>query len=86
MSTYYVENGSYMKMKYLKLGYDLPLKILKPWHCTGLNIYAQVENVFTITKYTGLDPELPMGTYGARIDNGPYPRSRNFTMGLNISF
>ena len=86
MSTYYVENGSYLKMKYLKLGYDLPSKILTPWHCKGLNIYAQVENVFTITKYSGLDPELPMGTYGARVDNGPYPRSRNFTMGLNLHF
>lgn len=86
MSTYYVENGSYMKMKYLKIGYDLPEKILKPWHCQGLNVYAQIENVFTITKYSGLDPELPLGGYGARVDNGPYPRSRNFTMGLNLTF
>ena len=86
MSTYYVENGSFLKMKYLKLGYDLPKKALQPWHCQGLNIYAQVENVFTITKYTGLDPELPLGGYGARVDNGPYPRSRNFSLGLNLNF
>ena len=86
MSTYYVENGSYLKMKYLKLGYDLPQRALKPWHCQGLNIYAQLENVFTITGYSGLDPELPLGGYGARIDNGPYPRSRNFSLGLNMNF
>ena len=86
MSTYYVENGSFLKMKYLKVGYDLPSKWLKPWHCQGLNIYVQVENVFTATKYSGLDPELPLGGYGARVDNGPYPRSRNFTVGMNMSF
>ena len=86
MSTFYVEDGSYLKMKYLKIAYDLPKKILTPWHCQGLNVYFQVENLFTITRYTGLDPELPLGTYGARVDNGPYPRARNFTMGLNISF
>lgn len=85
-STYYVENGSYMKMKYLKLGYDFPTKWLKPWHCQGLNLYAQVENLFTITGYSGLDPELPLGGWGARVDNGPYPRSRNFTFGLNMAF
>ena len=86
MSTYYVENGSYLKLKNLKIGYDLPKKVLKPWHCQGMNIFAQVENVFTITRYSGLDPELPLGGYGARVDNGPYPRSRNFMLGLNLSF
>ena len=86
MSTYYVESGSYLKLKNLKIGYDLPKKVLKPWHCQCMNIFAQVENVFTITRYSGLDPELPLGGYGARVDNGPYPRSRNFMLGLNLSF
>lgn len=86
MSTYFVEDGSYFKMKYLKIGYDLPEKCLKPWHCQGLNIFAQVENVFTITKYSGLDPELPLSTYGSRCDNGSYPRARTFTLGINLAF
>lgn len=86
MSTYYVEDGSYLKMKYIKLSYDLPKKVLTPWHCQNLSVYAQVENVFTATGYSGLDPELPLGGYGARIDNGPYPRSRSFTLGLNLNF
>lgn len=85
-STYYVEDGSYLKMKYLKLGYDFPKKWCQPWHCQNLNIYCQLENLFTITRYSGLDPELPLGGYGARVDNGPYPRSRNFTFGLNLAF
>ncbi len=86
MSTYYVEDGSYMKMKYIKLQYELPSKWLKAIHGTSLSVYGQMENVFTITSYSGLDPELPLGTYGARVDNGPYPRSRTFTLGLNLQF
>ncbi len=86
MSTYYVEDGSYFKMKYIKLAYSIPSKILKPIAATSCNVYAQLENVFTVTKYSGLDPELPLGGYGARIDNGPYPRSRVITLGLNINF
>ncbi len=85
-STYYVENGSYMKMKYLKLSYSLPEKIIRKIGASSLDVYGQVENVFTITDYTGLDPELLPAEYGARIDNGAYPRPRTFTVGLNIQF
>lgn len=86
MSTYYVEDGSYFKMKYVKLSYQLPEKLLRPIGATALGVYGQLENVFTITKYSGLDPELPLGSYGARIDNGPYPRSRVVSLGLNLTF
>lgn len=85
-STYYVEDGSYMKMKYLKLSYNLPKNIIKKIGATNLDVYGQVENVFTLTGYKGLDPELLPGEYGARIDNGAYPRPRTFTVGLNIQF
>ncbi len=85
-STYYVENGSYMKMKYLKLSYSLPKNLVKKIGATNLDVYGQVENVFTITKYKGLDPEILPGEYGARIDNGAYPRPRTFTIGLNLQF
>ena len=86
MSTYFIEDGSYFKLKYIKVGYDLPERVLKPWSCQGLNIFAQLENVFTATKYSGLDPELPLGTYGARVDAGAYPRARTLTLGLNLAF
>lgn len=85
-STYYVENGSFMKMKYLKLSYSLPKNIIKKIGATNLDVYGQVENVFTITKYSGLDPEILPGGYGERVDNGAYPRPRTFTIGLNLQF
>lgn len=85
-STYYVENGSFMKMKYLKLSYSLPKNIIKKIGATNLDVYGQVENVFTLTKYSGLDPEILPGEYGSRIDNGAYPRPRTFTLGLNLQF
>ena len=84
-STYYIEDGSFFKMKYIKIGYDVPVSFCSKLSMNSINIFAQLENVFTITKYKGLDPELGSSTYGARIDNGPYPRSRTFSMGLNVS-
>ncbi len=86
MSTYFIEDGSYFKMKYIKLAYELPRKICKSFCSTNVSFFAQVENVFTITGYSGLDPELPLGTYGARVDNGPYPAARTFSLGLSIGF
>lgn len=86
MSTYYVEDGSYVKMKYLKLQYNLPKNISKKIRANNISFYAQAENLFTITKYSGLDPELPLGGYGARQDNAPYPTSRTYTFGVNVQF
>ncbi|MCH5214220.1 MAG: TonB-dependent receptor [Muribaculaceae bacterium] len=85
-STYYVENGSYMKLKYLRLSYALPQSICSKFASTGLDVYFQVENVFTITKYSGLDPELLPVDFGGKIDQGAYPRPRTFTIGLNLAF
>ena len=85
-STYYVQDGSYMKMKYLKLGYTLPTSFTEKFACRSLDVFAQIENVFTMTKYKGLDPEILPGEYGAVIDNGAYPRPRTFTIGLNLQF
>lgn len=85
-STYFIEDGSYFKMKYLKLQYRIPENITKKIHVSNLNVYGQVENIFTITKYSGLDPEVPLSTYGSRIDNGPYPRARTFSLGVNLQF
>ena len=86
MSTYFVEDGSYLKCKYIKLAYRFDQPWMQHLGLSSLSLYGQVENVFTMTKYNGLDPEVPLSSYGARIDNGPYPRARTFSIGVNVSF
>ena len=86
MSTYFVEDGSYLKCKYIKLSYRFDQPWMKALGLSAMNLYGQVENVFTLTDYSGLDPEVPLSVYGARIDNGPYRRARTFSMGLNLTF
>ncbi len=86
MSTYFVEDGSYLKCKYIKIGYKFDQGWMKTIGLSALSLYAQLENVFTLTGYNGLDPEVPLGVYGARIDNGPYPRARTFSAGVNVQF
>ena len=86
MSTYFVEDGSYFKCKYLKLAYKFDQPWMKTIGLSALSLYGQIDNVFTITGYSGLDPEVPLGVYGARLDNGPYPRARTFSFGVNVQF
>lgn len=77
-SDYYVQNASFMKLDNITLGYNFK----KLWHNRiDLRLYAIVQNVFTITKYKGLDPEIFNG-----IDNNFYPRPRNFVFGVNLGF
>ena len=82
LSDYYVQNASYFKLDYLTLAYDFGNVIKNTAH---LRLSFTVNNVFTITKYAGLDPEVNMGsTVG--IDNNMYPRSRVFVLGVNLLF
>ena len=77
LSDYYVENASFLKMDNLSLGYNFG-KIGKE---VNLNITAMIQNVFTVTKYTGVDPEIPNG-----MDNSFYPRPRIFSLSLGLQF
>jgi TonB-linked SusC/RagA family outer membrane protein len=78
LSDYYVENASFLRMDNINIGYTFG-KILKGK--ANLNVTANVQNVFTITKYKGIDPEISGG-----IDNNFYPRPRTYVLGLNLSF
>jgi len=82
LSDYYVQNASYFKLDYLTLAYDFG-NVIK--NTANLRLSFTVNNVFTITKYKGLDPEVNLGsTVG--IDNNMYPRSRVFVLGVNLTF
>ncbi|MEJ2881882.1 TonB-dependent receptor [Pedobacter sp. GR22-6] len=77
-SDYYVENASFLKMDNINIGYRFG-KVFKT--AAALQLNASVQNVFTVTKYSGLDPEVATG-----IDNNIYPRPRVFSLGLNLNF
>lgn len=90
-SSYYVQNGSFFRMKNLQIGYTIPATKLFGTN-TGfskLRVYASATNIFTITKYTGLDPEVSQetDTFSAPgIDRGIYPSPRQFLIGINVGF
>ena len=97
--SYYVEPGGYLRLKNLSFGYSLPADVLKRIGIDRLRIYVQAQNLFTITKYTGLDPEISTqqvgrGDYRASrsdanslgVDYGNFPTPRIITAGVNLTF
>ena len=86
-STRFVENGSFIKMKSITLGYTLPETACRALGITNLRVYASVQNPFHITNYSGLYPVATMGSPLVQgVDWGSYPNSRNYLIGLNFSF
>ena len=85
-STFFVENGSYMRLKLLQIGYTLPKNVLGPKMTARISLSAQ--NLFTITGYSGMDPETAaMGSVTeAGIDWTGYPNPRTFLLGVNLNF
>jgi TonB-linked SusC/RagA family outer membrane protein len=85
----YVENGSYLRLKNIQLGYTIPVALVQKIGLQTFRLYAGATNVFTRTKYTGFDPEIGTGYYGALdlgIDRATYPQPRTFTFGVNVTF
>ncbi len=88
-SSVWIENGSFLKLKNVSIGYTLPASLLNRFSISRIRIYVSSQNLFTITKYTGLDPEIGIQGGNATqngVDNGTYPSSRYFTFGLNVTF
>ena len=94
VSTLGIEDGSYLRLNTMTLGYTLPSasKFAKALSISSLRVYATVYNVFTLTKYSGLDPEVSTNNQmnsdypTPGIDYGAYPRARSFVLGLNLGF
>ena len=86
-SEFYVEDGAYFRCKNLQIGYTLPKKVLDKLSFTNLRFYVGVQNLFTITGYSGYDPEVSSNASFSRgIDNSSYPNARTYTFGFNASF
>lgn len=86
-SDFYVEDGSFVRISNIQLGYSLPQSLLDAVHLTKFRIYFSVNNLYTFTKYKGYDPEISIGSPAAAgVDRGQYPRSRVFLTGLNVTF
>ena len=88
-STYYLEDGSYLRVKDITLSYDIPRSILKKMYLTRLMPYISFNNLLTFTNYSGRDPEVNQyGNSGGiqGIDWGAYPLSRSFVLGLKVEF
>jgi TonB-linked SusC/RagA family outer membrane protein len=83
VSNLFIEDGSYLRMKVLQFGYLFPKGLSKKLLMNKLRIYAQADNLFTITKYKGYDPEV--GTRNG-FDGGTYPQARIFTLGASVTF
>lgn len=83
-SRFHLYSGNYFRMKNLQIGYSLPETLLSKINFERLRIYVASSNLFTITKYTGFDPEI--GGIMGGIDQGVYPQARSYMMGLNITF
>jgi len=98
--SYYIENGSYLRAKNIQLGYSLPATLLKKVNIDQLRLYVQATNLFTITSYSGLEPDIMNATFGGGgdpntsrggdlnkgVDYGFYPNARQVLVGLSLTF
>lgn len=82
----FVEDASFLRLNYAQLSYTFKPAMLKSIGLTSLRANLTVNNVFCLSKYSGVDPEIPQAGYGAATDSSQTPRSRSFTFGLNLSF
>ena len=82
--SYYMEKGSYLRMKNLQLGYTIPQSIVSKANIKSLRVYVQTVNLFTLTKYSGLDPELGGDDRAFGADTGNYPNVKQVIFGLNL--
>ena len=91
LSTRYIEDGSYLRIKNITLGYTFPKTVLQKVKIDNVRVYMNIQNLYTFTKYTGFDPEVGASTQDSSgltfgVDNGRYPSPMTCSFGLNITF
>jgi TonB-dependent starch-binding outer membrane protein SusC len=90
-ATDYIENGAFLRLRNVQLGYTLPSRLSDKAGMSRARIYVSAQNLFTVTDYSGYDPEVGSATIGTRVqtagvDFGRYPAARMFTVGINVQF
>jgi hypothetical protein len=90
-SSYFVEDGSYLRAKTIQIGYHVPKNLAAKIHLSDARFYVQAQNLFTITKYTGADPDVQLIQNGSGdqyigVDRAGFPNPKQFLLGLNVSF
>ena len=89
-NSYFISDGSYLRLKQVQIGYTMDPAALSKYGVDRLRVYLQAANLLTLTKYKGLDPELQSSdignTVGFGIDQGNYPHTPSFILGVNINF
>lgn len=89
MSDRFIEDGSFLRIKTMQLGYSLPNNITERLNISKFRVYVNAQNLFTFTKYKGLDPEIGEGMEGPLdigVDRAFYPQARLISVGLNLTF
>ena len=82
----YVEDGSFLRLKYINLRYAFDKKLIKTLGLSSASLYLTVNNLFCLTKYSGVDPEVGIGNFGMCTDNSSTPRSKDWMLGLQVAF
>lgn len=85
-NSWYVESGSYFRIRNMQLGYNVPSSLTNRWHIKHLRIYANAQNAFNFFKYTGFTPEVGGTPTNAGIDTNTYPLYATYNFGVNLSF
>jgi hypothetical protein len=80
----YVEDGGFVRFQNLQLTYNFDKKVIKKWGLNQLQVYASMNNLYVWTKYSGVDPEVSPQGYGVAADASQTPRSKQFTLTLNV--
>lgn len=87
VSDRFIEDGTFLRLNYLQLSYSFDSKLIKKWHLNQLKLYASARNLFCLTKYSGVDPEVSYGSMSISTDNANTPaHAKAYTIGLNIEF
>ena len=84
----YIEDGSFLRLKNVTLGYTLPAKLTRKLWVSSMRLYLTAQNLFCLTSYSGSDPEVSMRSSALMpsFDYGAYPKSRAYTAGIQITF